>query len=83
MLIVFNNSVLLLQCYKKHNSQEHPEYPLCGVQLKDFMFAAKDTPTCMRKTHMPNPTESRSFELRTCSSVKLAMYRVNGLPVMK
>ncbi|XP_068731968.1 nicastrin-like [Montipora capricornis] len=48
----------LIECYKKHNSQEHPEYPLCGVQLKDFMFAAKDTPTCMRKTQMPNPEEN-------------------------
>ena len=51
---------LMFQCYNEHNSQDKPDYPLCGVQLKDFMYAAKDTPTCMRKTHMPNPTESKS-----------------------
>ncbi|CAH3146332.1 unnamed protein product [Pocillopora meandrina] len=45
----------LLQCYKTHNSQEHPDYPLCAVQLKDFMYAAKDTPTCVRKSNIPNP----------------------------
>ena len=43
------------QCYKTHNSQEHPDYPLCAVQLKDFMYAAKDTPTCVRKSNIPNP----------------------------
>ncbi|RMX60946.1 hypothetical protein pdam_00003426 [Pocillopora damicornis] len=45
----------LLKCYKTHNSQEHPDYPLCAVQLKDFMYAAKDTPTCVRKSNIPNP----------------------------
>ncbi|XP_067053830.1 nicastrin-like isoform X1 [Acropora muricata] len=48
----------LVKCYKKHNSQGEPQYPLCGVQLKDFMYAAKDTPTCMRKTYMPGPTRN-------------------------
>lgn len=50
----------MFQCYNEHNSPDKPDYPLCGVQLKDFMYAAKDTPTCMRKTHMPNPTDSKS-----------------------
>ncbi|PFX26799.1 Nicastrin [Stylophora pistillata] len=45
----------LLKCYKKHNKQEHPDYPLCAVELKDFMYAAKDTPTCVRKSNIPNP----------------------------
>lgn len=48
----------LVKCYKKHNSQDEAQYPLCGVQLKDFMYAAKDTPTCMRKTYMPGPTRN-------------------------
>ena len=30
-------------------------FPLCGVELKLFMFAAKDTPTCKRKSEMANP----------------------------
>ena len=37
-----------------------PEYPLCAVELKDFMFAAKDTPTCRRKSDMPL-TQSKSI----------------------
>lgn len=48
----------LVECYQKHNSQAKPDYPLCAVELKDFMYAAKDTPTCIRKTKMPNPTGS-------------------------
>ena len=36
-----------------------PDYPLCAAQVKDFMFAAKDTPTCMRKTNTVGPNQSK------------------------
>jgi len=26
------------------------------------MFAAKDTPTCMRKSQMPSPTQSKDYQ---------------------
>ena len=45
------------QCFEKHNKPVNgkaKDYPLCGIELKDFMFAAKDTPTCRRKTEQPN-----------------------------
>ncbi|XP_078381644.1 nicastrin-like isoform X2 [Oculina patagonica] len=48
----------LIKCYRDYNSQRNPDYPLCAVQLKDFMYAAKNTPTCIRKTNMPNPIGS-------------------------
>ncbi|XP_066911809.1 nicastrin-like [Clytia hemisphaerica] len=47
----------LIKCFRKHNdpkSNKTIDYPLCAVEMKDFMFAAKDTPTCMRKTEAPN-----------------------------
>ena len=52
----------LFQCYETHNAPKNatPEYPLCAVELKDFMFAAKDTPTCIRKSNMPNPTQGKN-----------------------
>lgn len=49
---------LLKECYEKYNKQRNSDYPLCAAQLKDFMYAAKDTPTCIRKTNMPNPIGS-------------------------
>jgi len=52
----------LEECYNKHNypyNDSNPAaYPLCAVEMKDFMFAAKDTPTCRRKTEMGNPIQS-------------------------
>ena len=48
---------LTFQCFLKHNdpiSNDVIDYPLCAVEMKNFMFAAKDTPTCMRKTETPN-----------------------------
>jgi len=46
-----------INCIEKHNSPSKgnsvPEYPLCAVELKDFMFAARDTPTCKRKSDVP------------------------------
>lgn len=56
---------LWLQCYRKYNKQGNSDYPLCAAQLKDFMYAAKDTPTCIRKTNMPNPIGSK-FCFKKC-----------------
>eukprot|EP00794_Sanderia_malayensis_P010772 gene10772-11925_t len=45
-----------IACIKKHNMPSKGDlklsYPLCAVELKDFMFAAKDTPTCMRRSSL-------------------------------
>jgi len=47
------------QCAIKHNFNGTAKgYPLCGAELKDFMFAAKDTPTCKRKSESANPIMS-------------------------
>ena len=54
----------LVQCYRDNNQPINgsvPDYPLCAVELKDFMFAAKDTPTCIRKSKVPNPTQSKDI----------------------
>ncbi|XP_047131126.1 nicastrin isoform X1 [Hydra vulgaris] len=52
----------LVKCYQKHNklkeAEATPSFPLCAIEMKDFMFASKDTPTCRRKTEMPNPIQS-------------------------
>ncbi|XP_046853544.1 LOW QUALITY PROTEIN: nicastrin-like [Xenia sp. Carnegie-2017] len=50
----------LIECYRKHNkamNNEKPDYPLCGVELRCFMYAAKDTPTCLRKGEIPSFSE--------------------------
>ncbi|XP_020902624.1 nicastrin [Exaiptasia diaphana] len=52
----------LIKCYRDNNQPINgsvPDYPLCAVELKDFMFAAKDTPTCIRKSKVPNPTQNQ------------------------
>ncbi|XP_031564484.1 nicastrin-like [Actinia tenebrosa] len=52
----------LIKCFNDNNNPVNgskPDFPLCGVELKDFMFAAKDTPTCMRKSQMPSPTQNQ------------------------
>ena len=44
------------ECAVRYNYNGTVErYPLCGIEIKDFMFAAKDTPTCKRKSEMANP----------------------------
>ncbi|CAB3995125.1 Nicastrin [Paramuricea clavata] len=51
----------LIKCYKDHNKPvngENPDYPLCGVEMMSFMHAAKDTPTCMRKSSAPKYTQN-------------------------
>jgi len=51
----------LVECFRKYNrphSNGKQSYPLCSVEMKDFMFAAKDTPTCRRKTEMGNPIQN-------------------------
>ncbi|XP_028401688.1 nicastrin-like [Dendronephthya gigantea] len=57
-----NEIDFLIKCYKDHNKPsvngENPDYPLCGVELLSFMFAAKDTPTCMRKNNAPTFTKT-------------------------
>ena len=39
----------------------NPQYPLCAVELQNFMFAAKDTPTCMRKNDAPSFTDGTVY----------------------
>jgi len=51
--------------------------------MKNFMFAAKDTPTCMRKTEVSNPIGSKSdllistWFLKGMVDFKRSVYRVN------
>merc|ERR1719450_211690 len=47
----------IVDCALEYNYKNGNEktYPLCGIEMKDFMFAAKDTPTCKRKSEMANP----------------------------
>jgi len=58
-------------------------YPLCAIEMKNFMFAAKDTPTCMRKTEVSNPIGSKSdllistWFLKGMVDFKRSVYRVN------
>lgn len=43
----------LISCYRDHNQPVNgtPKgWPLCAGQLKSFMMAAKDTPTCLRRS---------------------------------
>jgi len=58
-------SVLLDDCFYKFNQPvdgKPPSYPLCSVELKAFMWAAVDTPTCLRRGRLnmlfnPQPSE--------------------------
>lgn len=46
------NCDFYLQCYFKFNQPNNgnpPDYPLCAIELKAFMWAAVDTPTCLRR----------------------------------
>lgn len=60
-----NQSVLLDDCYLKFNRPIEgtpPSYPLCAIELKAFMWAAVDTPTCLRRGRLnmllnPQPSE--------------------------
>ncbi|XP_032234875.2 nicastrin [Nematostella vectensis] len=71
-----------IQCYEKYNSPVNrtPEYPLCSAQLKDFMFAAKDTPTCMRKTNIPNPTQNMFCDPLGDLNIWSTLYPMNKTP---
>ena len=46
------------QCYQQHNAPKENgdarSYPLCALQLKVAMDGAKDTPTCIRRSGIPN-----------------------------
>jgi len=43
----------VLKCFYRFNEPSvegnPPSYPLCSVELKAFMWAAVDTPTCLRR----------------------------------
>ncbi|XP_071958729.1 nicastrin-like [Antedon mediterranea] len=55
----------ILKCYFDKNIPDKGkarEYPLCAVELMDFMHGAVDTETCMRRTHQPTNIE----EVRYC-----------------
>jgi len=63
---VNESSVLLDDCYYKFNEPSSegnpPSYPLCSVELKAFMWASVDTPTCLRRGRLnmlfnPQPSE--------------------------
>ncbi|XP_022110881.1 nicastrin-like, partial [Acanthaster planci] len=69
IISLFNETEVdyLIQCYKDHNEpvDSHPRpYPLCAAELHSFMFGAKDTPTCMRRTQ-------QTTNLEACKSVKI------------
>ena len=47
----------VFQCYERFNkpttgSEKPRDYPLCSTLLKDAMDAAKDTPTCIRRSNL-------------------------------
>lgn len=63
---VNESSVLLDDCFYRFNEPSvegnPPSYPLCSVELKAFMWAAVDTPTCLRRGRLnmllnPQPSE--------------------------
>jgi len=45
----------LQQCWLEHN-QEPLSWPLCSVELKGNMYAAKDSQTCIRRSNLFNIT---------------------------
>ncbi|PIK47096.1 putative nicastrin isoform X2 [Apostichopus japonicus] len=51
------------ECYYNHNHPEdtEAEYPLCAMELKDFMHGVKDTPTCMWRTQRTSNLEISSY----------------------
>ncbi|XP_038047934.1 nicastrin-like isoform X2 [Patiria miniata] len=54
----------LIKCYKDHNepvNNRAQSYPLCAAELHSFMFGAKDTPTCMRRTQQTTNLEVSVF----------------------
>jgi nicastrin len=48
----------ILNCYNKFNRPIDPnvprDWPLCAAELKAFMLAAVDTPTCLRRSERFN-----------------------------
>lgn len=54
-----------LDCYNKFN---HPvngsarDWPLCAAQLKSFMLAAVDTPTCLRRSERFNLEQQKGTQ---------------------
>lgn len=65
----------ILDCYYKFN---HPidnatarDWPLCAAQLKSFMLAAVDTPTCLRRSEKFNlEQQSRKDLFRTIKLIE-------------
>ncbi|XP_071806740.1 nicastrin-like isoform X1 [Asterias amurensis] len=54
----------IIKCYKDHNEpmdNKPPSYPLCATEVLDFMYGAKDTPTCMRRTQQTTNLELSYF----------------------
>ncbi|CAI9737672.1 nicastrin-like isoform X1 [Octopus vulgaris] len=53
---------IIEKCYERYNNPENNtglQYPLCAAELKDYMNAAKDSMTCMRRSsHMTSLTTS-------------------------
>ncbi|PIK48491.1 putative nicastrin isoform X2 [Apostichopus japonicus] len=51
------------ECYYNHNHPDdtEAEYPLCAMELKDFMHGVKDTPTCMWRTQRTSNLEISSY----------------------
>ena len=56
LYVICINLCFALQCYRDFNepsaSGAARSYPLCAMQLKVAMDAAKDTPTCIRRSSM-------------------------------
>ena len=50
-----NSTASLYQCWSKHN-QAPLSWPLCSVELKGNMYAAKDSQTCIRRSNLFNIT---------------------------
>jgi len=49
-----NNVKEIENCYEKFNKPlsdgSSRDWPLCAIQMQSFMFAAVDTPTCLRRS---------------------------------
>lgn len=49
-----NDVVTIKDCFAKFNNysyENHNERSLCALQINSFMFAATDTPTCLRRSN--------------------------------
>ena len=69
---VFHVKHILLQCYNQFNKPEDGKarsYPLCAAQVKNAMDAAKDTPTCIRRSNMVTNLNPREYSTTRVSYV--------------